>query len=76
MGRTLRVVFDGEVFRPTEPVDLPANTAYRVMLEEERAPELEDEPPLLKYLRMAQELDLPADFAEQHDHYLYGTPKR
>jgi hypothetical protein len=20
--------------------------------------------------------DLPADLAEQHDHYLYGTPKR
>lgn len=21
-------------------------------------------------------VDLPEDFAEQHDHYLYGTPKR
>ncbi len=76
IGRTLTVVFDGEVFRPTEPVHLPANTAYRVTIEEERATEPEEEPPLMKYLRMAQKLDLPADFAEQHDHYLYGTPKR
>jgi hypothetical protein len=76
MGRTLMVVFDGEVFRPTEPVDLPANTAYHVTIEEAPAAEHEEEPPLMKYLRMAQTLDLPEDFAEQHDHELYGTPKR
>jgi hypothetical protein len=27
--RTLTVVFDGEVFRPTEPVELPAGSEYR-----------------------------------------------
>jgi len=25
---------------------------------------------------MTHVLDLPADAAEQHDHYLYGTPKQ
>ncbi len=29
---------------------------------------------LLKYAGKVK--GLPADFAEQHDHYLYGTPKR
>jgi hypothetical protein len=76
MARTLTVVFDGEVFRPTEPVDLPADTTYRVTIEEDRATELDNELPLMKYLRMAQTLDLPEDFAEQHDHYLYGTPRQ
>jgi len=34
----------------------------------------------MKLLEMLDKLpvnpDLPEDFAEQHDHYLYGTPKR
>ena len=29
---------------------------------------------LLKYAGKA--VDLPADLAEQHDHYIHGTPKR
>jgi hypothetical protein len=29
---------------------------------------------LLKYAGCMP--DLPADFAEQHDHYIHGTPKR
>jgi len=29
---------------------------------------------LLKYAGAAN--DLPADMAEQHDHYIHGTPKR
>jgi hypothetical protein len=30
----------------------------------------------MKYLDLAQDVDLPPDFAAQHHHYLYGTPKR
>ena len=29
---------------------------------------------LLKYAGLLQ--DMPADFAQQHDHYIHGTPKR
>ena len=29
---------------------------------------------LLKFAGKAE--DLPADFAEQHDHYIHGTPRR
>jgi hypothetical protein len=31
---------------------------------------------LLEIAAEATDLGLPADFSEQHDHYLYGTPKR
>jgi len=35
MTKTLRAVFDGEVFRPEEPVDLKPNTRYVVTIERE-----------------------------------------
>jgi len=31
--------------------------------------------PLFTLDALAADLDLPEDLAEQHDHYLYGTPK-
>jgi len=77
MARTITVVFDGEVFRPREPVDLPANSEYQLTVE--------DTPPLAdvggmpdvfrRILNRARDLGV-GDLAEQHDHYLYGTPKR
>jgi hypothetical protein len=76
MARTVTAIFDGEVFRPTEPLDLPAHAEYRLTIDEQTPVASEDEFPLMRYLKLAQDLDLPSDFAEQHDHYLYGTPKR
>lgn len=35
----------------------------------------DDSRPLMRYLRLARSLGV-TDLAEQHDHYLYGTPKR
>jgi hypothetical protein len=39
-----------------------------------------EEKPLMKLLRLLEELpdnpDAPTDGAAQHDHYLYGLPKR
>ena len=35
MTRTVAVVYDGEVFRPLEPVDLPPNTRGRVTIADE-----------------------------------------
>ena len=80
MARTVTVIFDGEVFRPTEPVDLPANTEYRMTLDslDSITPEnLVDSglPPLASLLDITIDTGL-GDLAEQHDHYLYGTPKR
>jgi len=77
MKRTITVVYDGEVLRPLEPVDLEPNTRWLITVEDtepvgaDQAGDL----PLLKYLELARELDLPPDFASQKHHYLDGHPK-
>ena len=78
MTRTLLVIFDGEVLRPQEPVDLEPNARYRVSIEEVPAGDASPHEPGVfdNLLELAQALDLPPDFAAQVDHYLYGVPKR
>ena len=51
-------------------VHLPDGT--KVSIEPEAARGLHDW--MLKYAGIAD--DVPADLASEHDHYLYGTPKR
>jgi hypothetical protein len=68
-----RVVFD-------EPADLPDGVPVQVhVIESGKEISPATEPPSL-YERLqdliGQAQDLPADAAEQVDHYLYGTPKR
>ena len=74
MTRTITVIFDGETLRPIEPVDLRTNTEYRVTIEDTEGPG-ESDRPLMQFLDLAMGMGIP-DLAEQHDHYLYGTPKR
>jgi len=81
MTRTVVAIFDGEVFRPVEPLDLPADAAYRLTIDEPPRNGAEHEPPTEAgvfddLLALAQDLDLPHDFAAQLDHYRYGHPKR
>ncbi len=78
MARTVSVVFDGEVFRPIEPVDLPPNTRGQVTIPDGAREQTPVSPPrsVQRILARARALDLPTDLAAQHDHYLYGTPKR
>jgi hypothetical protein len=72
---TVTAHFNGTVFVPDEPVDLPVGRRVRVILEPITGPG----PPLSGLLAALQQLpenpDWPADGAAQHDHYLYGTPK-
>lgn len=71
---TIRAHFDGRVFVPDEPVDLPQGRAVRFQFEEET------EHPLLALLEIAEQYPddpaSPTDLAAQHDHYLHGMPKR
>jgi hypothetical protein len=78
MTRSVAVVYDGEVLRPVEPVDLPPNTRGRVTIGDpgEETPPAAPPRSVRRILDRARALDLPADLAAQHDHYLYGTPKR
>lgn len=76
MRQTVQAFFDGEVLRPQGAVDLAPNSIYRVTIEEQIAVEAPASSARGDRIALAADLDLPADFAEQHDHYLYGTPKR
>lgn len=77
MARVITVVFDGDVLRPAEPLDLERNTSYRVIIDDEPPAEPSSpEPDVLDdLLEFSVETGI-ADLAEHHDHYLYGTPKR
>ena len=71
--KSFTVFFDGEVFKPEQPVDLKPNSRYRVTFEE-----------TLDMLQSAWDalesligiVEGPNDLAAEHDHYLYGTDKR
>jgi hypothetical protein len=68
--------FDGEVLKPESKVDLDLNTRYRVFVEKppSKFPEIKN-----RAFRRIAARAVPMgikDFAEQHDHYLYGIPKK
>lgn len=72
--------FDGKYLLPDEPVELPTDKPLRVTVEEVATEA--DRPPL----NLAEWLDQieaefglvegPEDWAAEHDHYLYGSPKQ
>ena len=70
MSQILEATFDGEVFRPTEVVELQPNT--RVQLIVTAKAQAEDQPK--SFLRVARSLRLsgPADWSSRLDDYLYG----
>ena len=70
MSQILEATFDGEVFRPTEVVELQPNTRVQLIVTE--TPPIEDKP--TSFLRVARSLRLsgPADWSDRRDDYLYG----
>jgi len=79
MTTTLRVRFDGKVLVPEGPVDLPIGPPLEVRVSETVDPS-QPAAPLEALAAWASRLpptaDTPTDRAAQHDHYLYGMPKR
>jgi len=83
MEKILDATYDGEVFRPDEPVDLASNTKVKVIVEDEKAepkklklvemPKKEKGEPyaFLRYARSVS-IDAPPDYASNIDEYLYG----
>ncbi len=74
MQRTIEAVFDGKVFHPEGKVDLEPNKPYLLTVTEknEKAGAL-DAWSILG--RLTGSVDAPEDWAQEHDHYLYGAPK-
>ena len=75
MPKTLRVVFDGRVLRPEEPVDLKANTRYLVTIEreedDEEKPDKHEPYPLTEVLRLATDKGV-TDLSTRHSWYAHG----
>ncbi len=80
MEKILDATYDGEVFRPDEPIDLASNTKVKVIIEEvPKKLELVEKPKkgkgepyaFLKYLESVS-IDAPPDYAANIDEYLYG----
>ena len=73
MTRIIKAHFDGKVFVPDEPVELPVGQSLQIQVELANG----TVGPFADLVRFAADLpDAPSDLAAQHDHYLYGTPKR
>jgi hypothetical protein len=74
MTKTLRAIFDGEVLRPEEPVDLKPNARYVVTIEREEvgaeAGETDDYP-LTKIGRLATDMGV-TDLSSRHSWYAHG----
>jgi hypothetical protein len=79
---TLTAHFDGKVLIPDQPVELPVNCALEVRVQPLKKPATlpPGDRPLMRFIKLLEELpdnpDAPTDGAAQHDHYLYGLPKR
>jgi hypothetical protein len=67
-------VFDGEVFRPEQPVDLQPNVTYEVTIERAVSGDRDGEEtayPLTEIARLATDMGV-TDLATNHDRYAHG----
>lgn len=72
---TVRVHFDGKVFVPDEPVNIPVGTPLHVIIPAKQQDSSNAE--VWKRLdALADECTVegPPDLAERHDHYAHGKP--
>jgi hypothetical protein len=69
----LNAHFDGKQFVLDDPVpvNLQANAKARIIVDADCQPRS-----LARIAAMAVDADLPRDYAEQHEHYVKGTPRR
>lgn len=75
MGKTICARYDGKVLLPEGPVDLEPQRRYRLRVEEELPPGAEPDPwDVIESL--IGTVPGPEDWARNHDHYLYGLPRR
>jgi len=70
MTKTLVALFDGQVFRPEEPLELEPNTRVRITIETSGMADKRSR----SFLRTARSLDLkgPSDWSTRIEDYLYA----
>ena len=76
MTQTVEAIYDGKVIRPDSALSLKPNTRVKVIVEE--ITNNKSKEPRQGFLATARSLNLdgPADWSEQVDHYLYGVEKK
>jgi hypothetical protein len=74
MKKVIAAHYDGKVIVPDEPVELPVGQRLRLQVEIHETGKVGSFADLAQFA--ADLPDAPPDLASQHDHYLYGTPKR
>jgi predicted DNA-binding antitoxin AbrB/MazE fold protein len=72
MATVIDATFDGEVFRPSRPVNLQPNTPVRITIEE-TTPRLGEPYSSLRFMKSLK-LEGPPDWSANLDKYLYGNP--
>lgn len=77
MTKTVVAIFDGHVLRPEAALDLELNARYQITIEpsEQEATGV-DGNAWDTVAHLVGSIEAPADWSSEHDHYLYGTPKR
>jgi Protein of unknown function DUF104 len=73
--RNIKAVYDGKRVKLLEPVDLPANTPLEIVVKKKPVGKKQSKDPWDSLGDDAIDLEV-SDLAEQHNHYLYGVPKR
>jgi hypothetical protein len=71
--------FDGRNICPDEPVSLPENVPLRITVDETTATPVNVNGALDLFERLERDaglIDGPVDWAAEHDHYLYGAPRK
>lgn len=74
MTRTIRAVYEKGMLCPLEPIKGLADQALVKVIVEVEQERLSEEDPILEVIGMCR--GGSEDGAEQHDHYIYGSPKR
>lgn len=76
MAITVEAVYENGVLKPAQPLPFKEHEKVSITVEPKQ-PTLAERIVALARALPPEVLDaLPDDLAAQHDHYLYGTPKR
>ena len=79
MTTTVKAVYENGVFRPVNPIDLPEGTPveFTLTMEDGLPDAAATAAAMARIAALPHEGDASDQFvSENHDHYLYGAPKR
>lgn len=72
--KAIRAIYDGKSFQVSDPVDIAPNSECLIYIKEIQQKKTEDAIDFL--FSIEGTAHGPDDQSIEHDHYLYGTPKK